>query len=73
MNPKNKIVKTGLPRFTVMCETGLIYLSQENRYPEKGEVIELTEERASLLLSANLIARVEMTEAPQDESRFEKE
>lgn len=73
MNPKNKPIKTGLPRFTVICETGMIYLSQENRYPEKGEVIELTEERASLLLSANLIARVETTDAPQEDKKLEKE
>lgn len=46
----------GQNRYTVIGETGSIYLSRENRYPEKGEVIELSKERASALLSSNLIA-----------------
>lgn len=46
----------GQNRYTVIGETGSIYLSRENRYPEKGEVIELSKERADALLSSNLIA-----------------
>lgn len=43
-------------KYTVIGETGSIFLSAENLYPEKGEVLELTKERAEMLLSNNLIA-----------------
>ena len=43
-------------KYTVIGETGSIFLSAENRYPIKGEVLELTKERAEMLLSNNLIA-----------------
>ena len=43
-------------KYMVIGETGSIFLSAENRYPEKGEVLELTKERAETLLSNNLIA-----------------
>ena len=43
-------------KYTVIGETGSIFLSAENRYPVKGEVLELTKERADFLLSNNLIA-----------------
>ncbi len=43
-------------KYTVIGETGSIFLSAENRYPVKGEVLELTKERADMLLSNNLIA-----------------
>lgn len=46
-------------KYTVIGETGSIFLSAENRYPEKGEVLELTKERADFLLSNNLIAPYE--------------
>lgn len=46
-------------KYTVIGETGSIFLSAENRYPEKGEVLELTKERAEMLLSNNLIAPYE--------------
>ena len=46
-------------KYTVIGETGSIFLSIENRYPEKGEVLELTKERADFLLSNNLIAPYE--------------
>lgn len=52
----NKTQVTGQDRYLVIGETGSIYLGRENRYPEKGEVIELSKERASALLSSNLIA-----------------
>jgi hypothetical protein len=58
-NNKYQPVVTGLSKFIVTCETGQVYLALENRYPEKGEVLELTEERANVLLSAGLIAKHE--------------
>lgn len=54
-----KTQSSGQSRYTVIGETGSVYLSRENRYPEKGEVIELSKERAAALLSSNLIAPYE--------------
>ena len=53
-NTKTQV--TGQDRYIVIGETGSIYLGRENRYPEKGEVIELSKARADALLSSNLIA-----------------
>lgn len=55
----NKQKTENTNKYTVIGETGSIFLSAENRYPEKGEVLELTKERAELLLSSNLIAPYE--------------
>lgn len=52
----NKTKTENTNKYTVIGETGSIFLRAENRYPEKGEVLELTKERAELLLSSNLIA-----------------
>ena len=55
----NKQKNENTNKYTVIGETGSIFLSAENRYPEKGEVLELTKERADFLLSNNLIAPYE--------------
>lgn len=52
----NKQKNENTNKYTVIGETGSIFLSAENRYPVKGEVLELTKERADMLLSNNLIA-----------------
>ena len=52
LNKKNENTN----KYTVIGETGSIFLSAEGRYPVKGEVLELTKERAEMLLSNNLIA-----------------
>ena len=51
-----KIQPSGQNLYIVIGESGSVYLGLENRYPEKGEVIELSKERAEALLSPNLIA-----------------
>ncbi len=55
----NKQKNENTNKYTVIGETGSIFLSAESRYPVKGEVLELTKERAEMLLSNNLIAPYE--------------
>jgi hypothetical protein len=57
MSRRNSFIQEGeTSRYVVIGETGSIFLMKENRYPEKGEVLELPKGRAESLLSANLIA-----------------
>lgn len=59
MSRKSNSYAVSENKYEVIGEDNCIYLSKEERYLKQGEVIELTDDLAIMLTSANLVKRVE--------------